>query len=106
MSQLSCADDPDSLVALYMSDHQQPALICHANRDEPRFAIRMVGVRDRGGEEIAEHSGGLGERYAMLPEILGSFVRMPLEVHAHSVSVSVSAAAGPSHLLTHGWVRT
>jgi hypothetical protein len=65
MSQLPGADNSGSFQPISVSNHQQSASIRHPNRNVSGFIVRMVRVRHRGSQEIAEHRGSLGERHAM-----------------------------------------
>jgi len=65
---------------------------------EAFFVLRVVGVAKGGRKWIVEDGDGLIERDAMLCEIRGSLVRVPLEAH-HAASDLCLASLGVMRFL-------
>src|SRR5712691_12717643 len=59
-----------------------------ADRDKPRFTVRMVRVGDGCGTRIAEDSGRFLKRHAVFLHVCAFLLLVPLKLHSCNLAIS------------------
>jgi hypothetical protein len=78
---LSGADDPEILPFFGMRHNDQPSIRRPTDGQEPVLSVRVIGVRNRTGEQVAKDSRSFLERDAVFTLILAVLSSVPLKFH-------------------------
>src|SRR2546425_3580539 len=88
------ADNADPIGTIRMDHDKETLRRRHPHGNGARLFGRVLGVRNRCGEGIAEDGRSLLERNAVVAEIQSRLLRVPLELHPRILRPP-PAAAGP-----------
>ena len=84
-SRLTGADDPGSPFAFSVCDHEQAPCCRETNAEKPEFALRVVWIRNRELEPVAEDGHCFGKSDAVLCDVRCVLLSIPFEFHQSSL---------------------
>ena len=75
------ADQPGSRASFNMADYQKPLTRRVPDRNKAILLVRVIRIAEGCRQWIIEDGHGFVERHAVLLEVRGGFVGIPLETH-------------------------
>src|SRR5688572_22069970 len=85
------ADQPGARASFNMADYQEPLTRRVPDRNMAILVVRVIGIAEGRSHRIVEHGHGFVERHAVLLEVRGGLVGIPLETHSPVLTYVVSS---------------